>query len=88
MLKEKVYALRAGVAGVSLAVPMVAGSMTSFAAEGDSAVTTALTSSVTSIANDITGAVAAMIPLALPIVGAVMVIVIGVKVFKKITSKA
>ena len=88
---NKLYALRAGVAGAALSVPAIMGTITSFAAEGDSAsasAVTALTGACSTMASDMTSAVTGIIPIALPVVGIVMVVVIGVKVFKRITSKA
>ena len=50
------------------------------------AVTTALTSGITTIATDALVAVGSIIPVALPIVGAIAVVSIGLKVFKKVTG--
>lgn len=86
---NKLYALRAGVAGAALSVPAIMGTITSFAAEGDSAsAVSALTGACSTMATDITSAVTGIIPIALPVVGIVMVVVIGLKVFKRIASKA
>ena len=57
-------------------------------AEGASTVRNALTTSLTSVGNDLTGVITDVLPIALGIVGAVMVIVFGVKIFKKLTGKA
>ena len=51
------------------------------------AITTALTTSVTTIASDAMGAIAKIVPAALPIVGAGIVVGIGLRVFKRVTSK-
>ena len=50
-------------------------------------VTTALTSGITTIAGDAMSAIASVVPVALPIMGAVVVVGIGIKVFKKVTGK-
>lgn len=47
----------------------------------------ALTTGVTAIAGDATSAIGAVIPVALPIMGAVVVLGIGIKVFKIVTKK-
>lgn len=49
---------------------------------------TALESSFTTITTDAMSVIATAIPSALVVVGAVMVVVIGIKVFKKVTDKA
>ena len=51
------------------------------------AVTTALTTGVTSIATEAMSAVGAVVPAALPITGAVIVVGIGLRVFKKVTGR-
>ncbi|MDK2964716.1 hypothetical protein [Lacrimispora sp.] len=50
------------------------------------AVTTALTSGIATIAADALSAVGSVIPVALPIVGAIVVVSLGLKVFKKVTG--
>ena len=57
-------------------------------AQGASTVRNALTTSLTSVGNDLTGVINDVLPIALGIVGAVMVVVFGVKIFKKLTGKA
>lgn len=51
------------------------------------AVTTALTSGISTIAGDAMSAVGAVVPVALPIMGAIAVVGIGIKVFRKVTGK-
>lgn len=80
--------LRGAIGAAALSAPMVVGGITSYAAEGDvSSVTTALTAGVTSIASDAMSAIGSVIPVALPIMGAVVVVGIGLKVFRKVTGK-
>ena len=45
-------------------------------------------SSVTDMASSVTSAIGAVIPIAIPLVGAGLVVTIGLKVFTKITNKA
>lgn len=52
-----------------------------------STVTTALTSGVSTIATDAMGAIGAIIPVALPIMGAMVIVGIGLKVFNKVTGR-
>ena len=90
MLKErfenKVTAMRCAVAGVALSAPLALCTITSFAAEGD--VADPLITACTSIASSATTAINGVIPIALPLVGAGLVITIGLKVFKRIAGKA
>lgn len=51
------------------------------------AVTTALTQGVTSIASEAMSAVGSVVPAALPIAGAVIVVGIGLHVFRKVTGR-
>lgn len=50
------------------------------------AITNALTTAITSIGSDATDMIGAVLPVALPIMGAVLVVGIGIKVFKKFTK--
>lgn len=50
-------------------------------------ITTALTTGITTIGTDAMSAVAAVVPVALPIFGAIVVVSIGLKVFKKVTGR-
>lgn len=50
-------------------------------------VVTALTTSFTSVASSVTGIIGDVLPIALPIVGAMIVVTTGIKIFKKIVSK-
>lgn len=52
-----------------------------------SAVTEALKTGITTISSDAMSAVASVIPVALPIMGAIVVVGIGIKVFKKVAGK-
>lgn len=85
-LENKVCAIRCAVIGAALSAPAVIGTVTSFAAEGDPA--DPLITACTSMAASITTAINGVIPIALPLVGASLVVIIGLKVFKRITNKA
>ena len=50
-------------------------------------VTTALTTSFTSVATALTGDIGDVLPIALPVVGAMIVVTVGIKIFKKVVSK-
>ena len=49
-------------------------------------VTTALTTGITTIASSATDAIAKVLPVALPVMGAIVVVTIGIRVFKKFTK--
>lgn len=48
------------------------------------AVVTGLTTGISAIATDAMGAIGSILPVALPIAGAVIVVTIGLRVFKKV----
>lgn len=52
-----------------------------------SGVTTALTNGITTVANDALSAIGSIIPVALPIMGAIAVVGIGIRIFKKVAGK-
>lgn len=59
-----------------------------YAAEGAaSKVVTALTNALTATAGECQDAIAAVLPVALPVMGAIVVVGIGIKIFKKVTGK-
>ena len=49
-------------------------------------ITAALTTAFTAAAGEMTGAVAAIVPIALPVVTTILVVSLGIKVFKKFTK--
>lgn len=53
-----------------------------------SSVSDALVSGLTQIGSDMSGMITKVLPIALGIVGAIMVITFGIKLFKKFTGKA
>lgn len=57
------------------------------AQEAGTGVTAALTTAFSSIATDAMSAISAVLPIALPIMGAIVVVTVGIKIFKKVTSK-
>lgn len=62
-------------------MPMVLG------AEGSPTVVEALTTALTKTAGDCTAAISAVLPVALPVMGAIVVVGIGIKIFKKVTGR-
>ena len=52
-----------------------------------STVVSALTSALTTTASQCQEAIAAVLPVALPVMGAIVVVGIGIKIFKKVTGR-
>lgn len=50
-------------------------------------IVTALTGSFSTVASSLTGVIAEVVPIALPVVGAMVVVTVGIKTFKRIVSK-
>lgn len=57
------------------------------AAIGMEGVTTALTTAFTSVASSLTGLIGDVLPIALPVVGGVLVVGVGIKIFKSVVKK-
>ena len=57
------------------------------AVTGMAAITSALTTSFTEVASSLTGLIGDILPIALPVVGGVLVVGVGIKIFKKVVSK-
>lgn len=55
--------------------------------EGSTTVTSALSTAFQTVANDCLSAIEAILPIALPVLGALVVVGIGIKIFKKVTGK-
>ena len=53
---------------------------------GAASVTDGLTSALGTVAGDMTGAISAVLPIALPVMGGILVVAVGIKVFKKFTK--
>lgn len=51
-----------------------------------SGVTGALTTGITAVATDAMSAISSILPIALPVLGAIVVIGIGIKTFKKVSA--
>lgn len=64
------------------------GLITALESSGQSSIVQALSTAFTSIASDLTSVITTIAPIALGIVGAGMVLVFGVKWFKRLTNKA
>lgn len=84
--RNKVVSARCAVGGMAVAAPLLLGTVTSFAADGEAA--DPLITACTFIASSATSAINGVIPIALPLVGAGLVVTIGLKVFKRIAGKA
>lgn len=87
MCKEKIRYAVTGltVAGTSALLPMV--SYASESAASMDTVTSALTGGLTDVGTSMLNMVGKVVPIALPIVGAVMIVVFGIKVFRRVTGK-
>lgn len=83
--ENKVAVARCAVAGVAVSAPLALCTITSFAEDASA---DPLITACTSIASSATTAINGVIPIALPLVGAGLVITIGLKVFKRIAGKA
>ena len=55
--------------------------------DGTTTVTSALSTAFQSVATDCLSAIQAILPIALPVLGALVVVGIGIKIFKKVTGK-
>lgn len=53
----------------------------------ESAVVSALTTAMTTTADECKSAIAAVLPVALPVMGAIVVVGIGIKIFKKVAGR-
>lgn len=57
------------------------------AVTGMEGVTSALTTAFTSVASSLTGLIGDILPIALPVVGGVLVVGVGIKIFKSVVKK-
>lgn len=48
----------------------------------------ALTDSFTEIGTSLTGIISSVLPIALPVIGGLVVVSVGIKIFKRVTAKA
>ena len=82
-MKKNLLAVSAGAATVgATALPVLASEATPL-----SSVESALTTSFTSVGSSITSVISTVLPIALPIIGAGILVFVGIKVFKKLTNK-
>lgn len=56
-------------------------------AESSGTANSAVTSAMTTVANDMTATATSLIPIALGVVGIAMVVIFGIKIFKRIANK-
>lgn len=82
-LKKKLFPVLTGTAlSTSLAVPVLASDTSSL-----STIESALTTSFTEIGTSATGMIGKILPIALPVIGGVLIVMLGLKIFKRITNK-
>lgn len=55
--------------------------------DGGSGVQSALTTAFSSVASDALSTISAILPIALPIMGAVLVVMVGIRLFKSVAKK-
>lgn len=82
-LKKKLFPVLTGTAlSTSLAVPVLASESSSL-----STIESALTTSFSEIGTSATGMIGKILPIALPVIGGVLIVMLGLKIFKRITNK-
>lgn len=54
--------------------------------ETTSSIQNALTNGFTTVASDALNAIAAILPIALPVLGAIIVIMVGIRIFKRVAK--
>lgn len=80
--------LGVGTVGTALATSGVNVFAASTGSSTNSSITESMVTAFTSIKDDILSAIAKIAPIALPVLGAGLVVVLGIKIFKKVTGKA
>lgn len=50
-------------------------------------VTTAMVTGITSIASGMTDAIGDIVPVALPVLGAILIVSVGIRLFKRVTGR-
>lgn len=85
-MKEKLN--KVAVAGLAAGIPTALYAFPVYASDTSTDVTAPLIEACKSMADSATKTISGVIPIALPLVGAGLVIVIGLKVFKRIAGKA
>lgn len=83
--KKFIPLLMGGALAVTSAVPVLASGGDSSAMAG---VESALTSSFTEVGSSMTGIIGKILPIALPIIGGVLVVMLAIKIFKRVSNKA
>lgn len=79
----------AGTVGTALATSGInAFADTGTGSSTNSSITESMVTAFTSIKDDILSAIAKVAPIALPVLGAGLLVVVGIKIFKKVTGKA
>lgn len=60
--------------------------LTFLTGETTSSIQNALTTGFSNVANDALSAISAILPIALPVLGAVIVIMVGIRIFKRVAK--
>lgn len=79
MLKKKLFVIGTGISSFGLAVPALASESTGTA-------NSAVVSAMTTVANDMSATATSLIPVALTVVGISLVVVFGIRIFKRIAK--
>lgn len=85
MKKKIVPALVGSAITVVAAVPVLAADS---GGGGMASVESALTTSFTEVGSSMTGMIGKILPIALPVMAGIMLVVFGIKTFKKVVNKA
>lgn len=80
--------LGAGTVGTALATSGINAFAEGTGSSTNSSITESMVTAFTSIKDDILSAIARIAPIALPVLGAGLLVVVGIKIFKKVTGKA
>lgn len=79
MLKKKFFIVGTGVTSLGMALPVLA-------SESAGTANSAVVSAMTTVANDMQATASGLIPVALGVVGIALVVVFGIRIFKKIAK--
>lgn len=80
--------LGVGTVGTAIATSGVTAFASSTGSSTNGSITESMVTAFTSIKDDILSAIAKIAPIALPVLGAGLLVVVGIKIFKKVTGKA
>lgn len=80
--------LGAGTVGTAIVTSGVTAFAEPTGSSTNASITESMVTAFTSIKDDILSAIAKIAPIALPVLGAGLIVVLGIKIFKKVTGKA